>query len=344
MQITQTTQTLRRSARLIVRAAVVTTATLAASQCGIVSSQAADGDGIAGYQSAQQVLQSNQVRDAVSRFLVAAPKAGPGSPASPANPAAAAADGGAVGAPGNPPTAVAAPPRFDLKDPVPVFELSADFVAGKAQTNPQGALRLTYLASRVTAADGHQAAVLLAPQGNPGSSTSPDGSRNVGAEGWQLAGIRDGDTDLALAERGTPQARTFTEPQIHAWYRITADGMVEPLNEEAKSGLGGQRSTTLAAYQKLVATRYGDKLPGSAYDRKGLAGGFGGLTDGPVDGATAVAADGGTAAAAEQVAVAAEARPAGPDWHPAALAGLAGLAAVGGVTGYRLRRRASAPR
>ncbi|MFD0277665.1 hypothetical protein ACFVHB_27660 [Kitasatospora sp. NPDC127111] len=336
-------QLIRRSARLLVRAAVVATATLAATQYGALAALAADGDGIAGYQSAQQVLQSSQVRDAVSRFLVAAPKANPGNPNSPgaaANaPASSAADGGAVGAPGNPPAAVAAPPRFDLKDPVPVFELSAEFVAGKAQATPQTALRLTYLASRVTAADGHQAAVLLSPQGNP-APASGDGTRNVGAEGWQLAGIRDGDTEVGLAERGTPQARTFTEPQIHAWYRITADGMVEPLNEEANSGLGGQRSITLAAYQKLVSARYGDKLPGSDYDRKGLAGGFAGLTDGRPE--QAAAGEGATGEpAGERIAGAATA---GPDWQPVALAGAAALATAGGAALYHRRRRGSATR
>ncbi|MEU6236662.1 hypothetical protein [Kitasatospora sp. NPDC047058] len=341
-------QLIRRSARLLARAAVVATATLAATQYGTLAALAADGDGIAGYQSAQQVLQSNQVRDAVSRFLVAAPKANPGTPNSPG--AAAAADGGTVGAPGKPPTAVAAPPRFDLKDPVPVFELSADFVAGKAQATPQTALRLTYLASRVTAADGHQAAVLLAPQGNPAPATG-DGTRNVGAEGWQLAGIRDGDTEVGLAERGTPQARSFTEPQIHAWYRITAEGMVEPLNDEANSGLGGQRSITLAAYQKLVSARYGDKLPGSDYDRKGLAGGFAGLTDWQPGQAAAEApaneAPAAEAPAAEDRAAGeqlAGAGAAGPDWQPVALAGAAALATAGGAALYHRRRRASANR
>ncbi|MQS15610.1 hypothetical protein F7Q99_25905 [Streptomyces kaniharaensis] len=307
-------QTIRSTARSALRAAVLATAALASAQFANVSAHAADGDAIAGYQSAQQVLQSNQIRDTVSRFLVSASQANP----------AAAADGGADGVPGNPPTAVAAPPHFDLKDPVPVFELSPDFVAGKAQATPQEALRLSYLASRVSAADGHQAAVLLAPQGSAAPTTNGDGTRNVGAEGWQLAGIRDGDTDLGLAERGTPQARTFTEPQIHAWYRITADGTVEPLNEEAGSGLGGQKSLPLAAYQKLVTARYGDKLPGSDYDRKGLAGGFDGLTD----------------VQPQQSAITTAAPSAEPERHPAALAGgVAALAAIGAAAVYRHRRR-----
>ncbi|MEV7024523.1 hypothetical protein, partial [Kitasatospora sp. NPDC093558] len=69
-------QTVRRTTRLITQTAVLAAATLAATQCGSVLARAADGNGIAGYQSAQQVLQSNQVRDAVSRFLVSAAQAG----------------------------------------------------------------------------------------------------------------------------------------------------------------------------------------------------------------------------------------------------------------------------
>ncbi|WP_329201307.1 MULTISPECIES: hypothetical protein [unclassified Streptomyces] len=307
---------MRRTRRAAVRAAVLATTALAATLCGNVSAQGADGDGIAGYQSAQQTLRSDQLRGTVSRFLVSART--PGS--------AAAADGGAVGTPRNAPSAVAAPPRFELKDPVPMFEVSPELVAGKTQATPQNALRLSYLASRVTASDGHRAAVLLSPQGNPAAPAS--GGQAVGAEGWQLAGIRDGDTELSLAERGTPQARTFTEPQIHAWYRLTAEGLVEPLNEEATAGLGGKRSLTLAAYQKLVTARYGDKLPGSEYDRKGLAGGYDGLgEDQPAE------------------SVAAFTRPAaGASWQSAAATGAAALAAAGGAVVYARRRRRDAAR
>ncbi|MEV0416362.1 hypothetical protein AB0I68_37880 [Streptomyces sp. NPDC050448] len=303
---------MRRTKRAAARAAVLFTAALAAALSGSVCAQGAEGDGIAGYQSAQQALQSDQLRSTVSRFLVAARQPG----------TAPAADGGTVGTPGNAPAAVAAPPRFDLKDPVPMFEISPEFVAGKAQAAPQTALRLTYLASRVNASNGKHAAVLLAPKGNP--ATTGNDPHVVGAEGWELAGIRDGDNDVSLAERGTPQARTFTEPQIHAWYRLTAEGTVEPLNEEATTGLGGKHSMSLAAYQKLVTARYGDKLPGSEYDRKGLAGGYAGLVEGQQ-----------TQAAVEAGRPAAE-----TSWQPAAVTGAAALMAAGGAAVYVRRRRA----
>ncbi|MFD7630994.1 hypothetical protein ACFV7Q_34065 [Streptomyces sp. NPDC059851] len=314
-----TLQTMRRIRHTAVRAAVLATTALAATLCGNVSAHGADGDGIAGYQSAQQTLRSDQVRDTVSRFLVQTRQAG--SPAS--------ADGGTRGGPGSAPAAPAAPPRYDLKDPVPMFEISPEFVAGKTQSTPQTALRLSYLASRVNASDGRPASVLLAPQGNPSSPGSAP--QNPGAEGWQLAGIRDGDKDLSLAERGTPQARVFTEPQIHAWYRLTADGMVEPLNEEANTGLGGKGSLSLAAYQKLVSARYGDKLPGSEYDRKGLAGGYADLAEDQADQpAPAAAASEGTGDGAKGQLV--------------ALTGAASLAAVGGAAVYVHRRRAASTR
>lgn len=308
----QTTQTMRQAGHAAFRAAGLATAALAATLCGIVPAHAAEGDGIAGYQSAQQALRSDQLRDTVSRFLVSArqPRTAP------------AADGGTVGAaPGNAPAAVAAPPGFDLdKEPVPMFEISPEFVTGKAQASPQTALRLSYLVSRVTAADGKHAAVLLAPKGTAAAPGS--GTQHVGAEGWQLAGIRDGDAEVGFAERGTPQARTFTEPQIHAWYRLTAEGVVEPLNEEAATGLGGKRGITLAAYQKLVTARYGDKMPGSEYDRKGLAGGYGGLTEDQPEQLTATSA-----------------RPAAEaSWPPFAATGAAAVAAIGAVVVYRRRR------
>ncbi|MER6216120.1 hypothetical protein ABT213_18925 [Streptomyces sp. NPDC001674] len=309
-------QTTRHAKYTAVRAAVLATAALAAALSGIVPAQAAEGDGIAGYQSAQQAVRSGQLRDTVSRFLVAARQHGTGPGA----------DGGTVGAPGNAPAAVAAPPGFDLKDPVPMFEISPEFVTGKTQATPQTAIRLSYLASRVTASDGKNAAVLLAPKG--GATTQGGGPQNVGAEGWQLAGIRDGDAEVGFAERSTAQARTFTEPQIHAWYRLTADGMVEPLNEEATAGLGGKPGVTLAAYQKLVTSRYGDKMPGSEYDRKGLAGGYAGLAE----------------EQPEQVAAASGTPAAEASWQSISATAAAALAAIGGAVVYVRRRRTPALR
>lgn len=208
--------------------------------------QAADGPaGVPDTQGARQVLQSAQLHDTVSRFLNATTSVG--------------ADGGQ----GSPMDAGTREPRqqaFSLRAPVALYEITPDFVTGKAKADPADTVRLAYLASQVDAAGGHRATVLLAETGK-GSA-------------WHLAGIRDGDSDVAYAGKATPDSTVFTEPQIHAWYRLK-NGAVEPLNAEAVSAFGGQRTMSLAAYQTLVHHRYAGKLPGSRYDRKGLAGGYG---------------------------------------------------------------------
>ncbi|MFF4603465.1 hypothetical protein ACFY12_12035 [Streptomyces sp. NPDC001339] len=277
------------------RAAALFAATAVAALCGIGSAQAADGPtapAATDYAAAQQVLRSGEVYDTVARFLTAVEGRTPADGA----------DGGTAGAPRSLAQAPAAATGFDLKKPVPLYELSPEFVTGKARPTAGSALRLSYLASRVSAANGRQAAVLLAPE--------------QGGRAWQLAGIRDGDADISAAERGTGQAQTFMEPQIHGWYRLTGSGSVEPLNKEARTALQGKPRVSLAAYQQLVAKRYGDKLPGSAYDRKGLAGGY---------------------ALAEDQASTASSFP----WLPAA-SGAAALAVSGAAVLHLRRRRRSA--
>ncbi|MFF7727032.1 hypothetical protein [Streptomyces sp. NPDC008001] len=257
------------------------------------------------YAAAQQVLGSDQVHSTVSRFLTAAARQGQ-APAPGAG-----ADGGTAGGRRGVVQQPAAAPRFDLRKPVPLYELAPEFVAGKARPTAGTALRMSYLASRVSAADGHQAAVFLMPK--PGGSGS-----------WQVAGIRDGEADISAAERGDDRTHTFLEPQIHAWYRLTGAGAVEPLNKEASTALQGKQSITLAAYQQLVTKRYGDKLPGSSYDRKGLAGGYAQPGDEP----ETLAAQRNDAATVS-----------GP-WLPAAL-GTTAVAASGAAV-VALRRRRSA--
>ncbi|MFE9558159.1 hypothetical protein ACFYMW_31015 [Streptomyces sp. NPDC006692] len=284
--------------RTTTRAALLFAAA-AATLCAGAPAQAADrptAPAATDYTAAQQVLRSGQVHDTVSRFLTAAEHRTP----------AAGADGGTAG---NPRGLVQAPttaPGFDLKKPVPLYELAPEFVTGKAKPTAASALRLSYLVSRVSAANGHQAAVLLA--------------QKQGGHAWELAGIRDGDADVSTAERGTDQEQTFMEPQIHAWYRVTSNGTVEPLNKEAGVALQGKQQVTLKAYQQLVAKRYSDKLPGSAYDRKGLAGGYAPVED---------------RAATPTAAAAGSSHP----WLPAASGAAALSAAGGGLLHLRRRRR-----
>ncbi|WP_407284913.1 hypothetical protein [Streptomyces sp. BP-8] len=164
-----------------------------------------------------------------------------------------------------------APQTFSLKDPVAMYEITPDFVSGKTKPTPAGAVRLSYLASEVNGANGRRATALLA-----GQTSASAGRKTPDSTGrkWHLAGVQDGNTDIGYAKQATADSTVFSEPQIHAWYRLT-NGTVQPLNHEAKSGLGGKRTMSLNAYQKLVHGRYADKLPGSTYDRKGLAGGYG---------------------------------------------------------------------
>jgi hypothetical protein len=221
-------------------------ALLSTAFCG--QAQAVDPSTIPGYQGARQVLHTAQVHNAVSQFLSAAANVG--------------ADGGSGSA-----TPMASRTQddqqaFSLNDPVALYELAPDFVTGKEKPTPGNVARLSYLASVANGANGHTATVLLS------SAARSDGGS------WHLAGVRDGNSDVTYGQQSSGHSMVFTEPQIHAWYRLN-DNTVEPLNQEATSGLHGKQAVTLAAYQKLVHNRYADKLPGSAYDGKGLAGGYG---------------------------------------------------------------------
>ncbi|WP_329201759.1 MULTISPECIES: hypothetical protein [unclassified Streptomyces] len=150
-------------------------------------------------------------------------------------------------------------PVFTIKDPVARNEITPGFVAGTAKPLPNEAIKLTQLvASLSTTVNSRNVTVMLAPtQGG----------------GWHLAAIRDGDSDATFAGKATLGTLVFTEPQIRGWYRLKLTA-VEPLNEEARQGLGGQASVSLSDYQKLVKARYADKLPGSEYDANGYSSGY----------------------------------------------------------------------
>src|SRR5205085_7911441 len=65
----------------------------------------------------------------------------------------------------------------------------------------------------------------------------------------------------------------FHEPQIDAWY-VQRGERIGPLDAHARKAVGAH-GTTVAAYRERVMKAYGDKLPGSAYDKRGEAGGYG---------------------------------------------------------------------
>ncbi|MBO8185149.1 hypothetical protein [Streptomyces spirodelae] len=95
-------------------------------------------------------------------------------------------------------------------------------------------------------------------------------------EGWQVVNIATGDDETRYAAKGAaevPGGTVFEEPQIDAWY--VQDGKrVLPLDPDARKAVGS-KGMTLRAYHARVHDTYGDKPPGSGYDKKGLVGGFG---------------------------------------------------------------------
>ncbi|KPC64353.1 hypothetical protein [Streptomyces chattanoogensis] len=287
---------LQRSAPRLALSLGAAATLLSTALCG--QAQADDGpSGISDYQGARQVLQSRQVHTVVSRFFGATANVG--------------ADGGTGAAAPMAPGAHNDQQTFSLKDPVALYELAPEFVTGRTKPTAGNVSRLSYLAARANDASGHKATVLL-------SSTAKSGGGS--GDSWHLTGVRDGDSDVTYGQKATGGSKVFTEPQIHAWYRLK-NNTVEPLNREATAGLGGKRAVTLADYQKLVHGRYADKLPGSAYDRKGLAGGFG--------------------PASKPSASSASSEPSSPSSAPMQLgaSGVVAAALVGGATAVRLRNR-----
>ncbi|MFE0420963.1 hypothetical protein [Streptomyces sp. NPDC058953] len=197
------------------------------------------------YQAALNAVKSADVRNAVCRFLrTPLPTGDAGQP---------------VQAIPETPEPCRGLPVFTIKDPVARNEITPGFVAGTAKPLPAEAIKLTQLVSSLsTTVNGRNVTVMLAPsQGG----------------GWHLAAVRDGDSDAAYAGRATAGTLVFTEPQIRGWYQLKLL-TVEPLNDQAREGLGGQASVSLDNYQRLVKARYADKLPGSEYDNTGYSSGY----------------------------------------------------------------------
>ncbi|MFF7251103.1 hypothetical protein ACFZBU_45465 [Embleya sp. NPDC008237] len=197
------------------------------------------------YQAALDAVKSTAVRDAVCRFLSTPVPAGAA---------------GSVQTLPDTSEPCQGLPVFTIKDPVALNEITPGFVAGTVPPLPTEAVKLVYLVSSLNATvNGRNATVMLSPtQGG----------------GWHLAAVRDGDGDAAYAGKATAGTLVFTEPQIRGWYQLKLT-TVEPLNDQARAGLGGQASVSLGDYQKLVKARYADKLLGSEYDTKGYSSGYG---------------------------------------------------------------------
>ncbi|MFI9049876.1 hypothetical protein [Streptomyces sp. NPDC053427] len=207
----------------------------------------------------------------------------------------------------------AAPGRVHIEGgTVPVYLLSPDFVRGKANAP---VARLEFLASKAVAADGRTASVWTVRRG----------------DAWKVVNIASGDDETRYAAAGGRTGTVFQEPQTDAWYVQRGD-RIEPLDPDARKAVGAHGST-VAAYRKRVAKAYGDKLPGSAYDKRGEAGGYG-------PGAAAREDTPAKASAREEPARAGALADAGiPVTATSTVAGAAALLALGLCGAVALRRR-----
>ncbi|MFI1967601.1 hypothetical protein BLA24_28340 [Streptomyces cinnamoneus] len=149
----------------------------------------------------------------------------------------------------------AARPRIEGAT-VPVYTLAPEFVAGE---DGAAVARLEFLASTAVSADGQKASVWTARTGDT----------------WKVVNIATGDDETRYAAEGARKlsgGTVFREPQINAWYVQRGDRVL-PLDEDAVKAVG-EGGTTVDAYRARVHKAYGDKLPGSAYAKKGVAGGY----------------------------------------------------------------------
>lgn len=147
-------------------------------------------------------------------------------------------------------------PRLDSAT-VPVYYLDSAFVSDPSAAGAAVPVAsLAFLATDAVGTSGTHASVWAA---------------KVGAA-WKVVNIAQGSDETSYAGRALPGGTVFEEPQIGAWYQLVG-GQVLPLNDTARQSVGAQ-GLSLADYHKLVRSRYADKLPGSAYDRSGIAGGF----------------------------------------------------------------------
>ncbi|MCS0637353.1 hypothetical protein NX801_17110 [Streptomyces sp. LP05-1] len=241
--------------------------------------------------------------DTLARFFAQAGRSG--TPSGAPSGAKAAAPAGAVAAPRIEGTAV------------PVYVLSPDFVAGRADAP---VARVEFHAATAVAGDGRKASVWTVRQGTS----------------WRVVNIATGDDETRYARQGAralPGGTVFREPQIDAWY-VQKGTRVLPLDEDAARAVGA-RGTSLAAYRDRVRSAYGDKAPGSAYAKRGLAGGYGA----PAAGTVPAPAPADRTAPAARAADAAGSSPAGtPAGTPLAVGGALALAA-GALAGTRALRR-----
>lgn len=149
--------------------------------------------------------------------------------------------------------AAAAQQAADPRTQVPVYEPTAEFVAGESDVPAA----LAYVAVPARTGDGTAATVWAERQG----------------AAWTVVNVASGDYERQYA-RTAAGGYLLHEPQINAWYAVHGDAVT--VLDGSVTGLAAGAKLSLADYRAALHGRYADKLPGSAYDRDGAGGGYGG--------------------------------------------------------------------
>ncbi|WP_352231542.1 hypothetical protein [Actinokineospora sp. NBRC 105648] len=131
---------------------------------------------------------------------------------------------------------------------VAAYVLNPDFVRGVPGA-PAGVLQ--YIAVTATADTGVRATLRANPEG---------------AGHWTVGSVFSGDDEEALSARLGKDSVLLNEPQINGWYELTPSGVVLLQASLPQSPVG--TPLPLAEYQRQVQSRYGDKLPGSTYEKE----------------------------------------------------------------------------
>jgi hypothetical protein len=155
--------------------------------------------------------------------------------------------------PGSHAAAAAAQQTADPRTQVPVYEPTAAFVTGKSDVPAA----LAYVAVPARTGDGTAATVWAERQG----------------AAWTVVNVASGDYERQYAQAAAG-GYLLHEPQVNAWYSVHGD--VVTVLEGSVTGLAAGTKVSLQDYRTALHGRYADKLPGSAYDREGAGGGYGG--------------------------------------------------------------------
>jgi len=141
----------------------------------------------------------------------------------------------------------------DARSQVAVYEPTAAFVAGTSDVPAA----LAYVAVPARTGDGTTATVWAERQGGA----------------WTVVNVASGDYERKYAEAASG-GYLLHEPQVNAWYAVHGDTLT--VLDGSVTGLAAGTQLALADYRAQLHRRYADKLPGSAYDRDGAGGGYGG--------------------------------------------------------------------